>query len=66
MTLRTGASRDDPWWWRYECTCAATTSGKYLACWHKAACQLRRENLKSKVKVGLPAILNGVNVNHET
>jgi hypothetical protein len=65
VTLRRGATRDDPWWWRYECTCKASTSGKFLACWHKAACHYRRENLTSKVKVGLPAILNGVSVNQK-
>ena len=37
---RPGARRDDPWWWRYTCDCKAHTSGKYLACWHKAACHL--------------------------
>jgi hypothetical protein len=65
VTLRKGATREDPWWWRYECTCKASTSGKYLACWHKAACHYRLLNLKSKVKVGLPAILNGVSVNQK-
>jgi hypothetical protein len=65
VTLRKGATRDHPWWLRYECTCAASTSGKWLACWHKAACHYRREQLHSKVKVGLPAILNAASsVNH--
>jgi hypothetical protein len=65
VTLRKGATRDHPWWLRYECTCAASTSGKWLACWHKAACHYRRERLASKEKVGLPAILNAAaSVNH--
>lgn len=65
VTLRKGAARGHPWWLRYICTCKATTSGKYLACWHKAACHYRREQLGSKVKVGLPAILNAAaSVNH--
>lgn len=57
ITRRKGTSRSDPWWWRYECTCPAHTSGRYLACWHKAATHIRLQHLTSRVKVGLPATL---------
>lgn len=60
VTLRKGATRDMPWWLRYECTCKATTSGKYMACWHKAACHYRVAHLREKgARVGLPATLQG-------
>jgi hypothetical protein len=41
LTVRPASVRSSPWWWRFKCSCPAEASGKYLACWHKAALYLR-------------------------
>lgn len=44
LAVRSGSVRKDPWWWRFTCSCPAEASGRYLACWHKAALYLRLRN----------------------
>jgi len=41
LRVRPGSQRGDEWYWRLTCSCPAESSGKYLACWHKAACYLK-------------------------
>lgn len=37
LHVRKGTERGHPWWLRLQCNCDAEQSGRYLACWHKAA-----------------------------
>lgn len=53
LTVRKGTARGDPWWIRLVCNCDAETSGRYLACWHKAAVSTR-EQARTKMVPGTP------------
>jgi hypothetical protein len=46
LTVRPGTAKGDPWWIRLRCNCDAETSGRYMACWHKAAVAYREERWK--------------------
>lgn len=37
LTVRPGTKQGSPWWLRLVCNCDAEQSGRYMACWHKAA-----------------------------
>ena len=43
LTTRPHTVRGDPWWIRLRCNCEAEQSGRYMACWHKAAVAYREE-----------------------
>jgi hypothetical protein len=46
LTVRPGTAKGDPWWLRLRCNCEAEQSGRYMACWHKAAVAYREERRK--------------------
>jgi hypothetical protein len=46
LTVRPGTARGGPWWLRLRCNCEAEQSGRYMACWHKAAVAYREERRK--------------------